>query len=188
MKTKILSVCASFSMLLGGLGATSTFAEGVEDVPSQSYVDELYPKTADNQVQSAGKEYARAFTCDAGTDWTEEPWTESGGYNWIVDKGNKGYVQEAERGGTTLGVVLDDVIIDFSYSYLVKLSYDGNNKSHVRGIQSTLKCLGYNPGTIDGIYGKTTEAAVKAFQKKRGLTEDGVVGKQTYHYLSFAAY
>lgn len=43
-------------------------------------------------------------------------------------------------------------------------------------------------GTADGIYGDGSKGAVKAFQKRRGLTVDGQVGKKTYHYLSFAAY
>jgi peptidoglycan hydrolase-like protein with peptidoglycan-binding domain len=43
-------------------------------------------------------------------------------------------------------------------------------------------------GTADGIYGDGSKGAVKAFQKRRGLTVDGQVGKKTYLYLSFAAY
>lgn len=137
---------------------------------------------------SVGKEYARSFSCDASTAKTNEPWTESAGYTWIKSNGTKGYVQNAARGGVTLGVVLNDTTIDFSNPHLVKKSYAGNKVSYVKGIQVTLKCLGYYTGTVDGIYGDGSEAAVKAFQKNRGLKVDGQVGKKTYHYLSFAAY
>ncbi|MFE4897672.1 peptidoglycan-binding domain-containing protein [Peribacillus butanolivorans] len=115
---------------------------------------------------SVGKEYARSFSCQAATAKTYEPWTESAGYTWIKSNGTKGYVQNAARGGVTLGVVLNDTTIDFSNSYLVKKSYGGNNPNHVKGIQVTLKCLGYYTGTVDGIYGDGSEAAVKLFKRE----------------------
>jgi peptidoglycan hydrolase-like protein with peptidoglycan-binding domain len=39
----------------------------------------------------------------------------------------------------------------------------------VRDLQAALKALGYNPGPIDGVFGATTEAAVKAFQQARAV-------------------
>jgi N-acetylmuramoyl-L-alanine amidase len=36
---------------------------------------------------------------------------------------------------------------------------------------------------VDGVFGKGTKTAVIAFQKKNGLTADGVVGKSTYKAL-----
>src|SRR5436305_6353350 len=50
----------------------------------------------------------------------------------------------------------------------------------VRDLQEALKALGYNPGPIDGVFGATTESAVKAFQQARGITADGIVGKVTW--------
>ena len=34
--------------------------------------------------------------------------------------------------------------------------------------------------TVDGLFGKNTEAAVKSYQKKHGLTVDGIVGANTW--------
>lgn len=46
-------------------------------------------------------------------------------------------------------------------------------------IQKRLKQWGYYNGSIDGIFGSGTLAAVKAFQRKNGLVVDGIVGSKT---------
>ncbi|WNG41343.1 peptidase [Archangium violaceum] len=53
----------------------------------------------------------------------------------------------------------------------------------VRALQNRLNALGFNAGTADGDFGPKTLAAVKAFQKSRGLTADGVVGPKTWDKL-----
>ena len=50
-------------------------------------------------------------------------------------------------------------------------------------LQKALLRAGYDPGPIDGRIGKKTRAAVKAFQRKSGLTADGVVGEKTWAAL-----
>lgn len=42
-----------------------------------------------------------------------------------------------------------------------------------------LKSLGFDPGKIDGIYGKNTRSAVEDFQESKGLYDDGIVGRLT---------
>ena len=46
-------------------------------------------------------------------------------------------------------------------------------------IQTRLKSLGFDPGPLDGDWGRLTMAAVKAFQKAHGLDVDGIVGPIT---------
>ena len=55
----------------------------------------------------------------------------------------------------------------------------GSYGSTVRQIQEKLKTWGYYSGETDGIYGSKTEEAVKKFQKKNGLTADGIAGSAT---------
>ena len=52
-----------------------------------------------------------------------------------------------------------------------------------RLIQERLNSLGYNCGSVDGIFGSGTENAVKALQKAHGLTADGIVGQKTWRIL-----
>lgn len=55
----------------------------------------------------------------------------------------------------------------------------GSAGSVVTQIQQKLSQWGYYSGTVDGVYGSQTEKAVRQFQRKNGLTVDGVAGKQT---------
>lgn len=59
----------------------------------------------------------------------------------------------------------------------------GSKGTQVKVLQWLLALNGYNVGTIDGIFGSNTQAAVKAFQKARKLAVDGVAGKNTWSNL-----
>lgn len=55
----------------------------------------------------------------------------------------------------------------------------GDQGQGVADIQKALIADGYDPGAADGVFGARTTVAVKAFQKDKGLTADGVVGPIT---------
>ena len=59
----------------------------------------------------------------------------------------------------------------------------GSTGSDVKDLQTKLKKLGYYDAYVDGDYGDTTVAAVRAFQKKYNLTADGIAGKETLKKL-----
>lgn len=59
------------------------------------------------------------------------------------------------------------------------LSKYGSRGEEVRTIQTKLKRWGYYNGNVDGIYGSQTMEAVKKFQRKNGLTVDGIAGTKT---------
>ena len=59
----------------------------------------------------------------------------------------------------------------------------GNRGEDVKQLQRELRKNGFDPGEIDGIYGKLTESAVLRFQRAKGLTADGVADKQTLQAL-----
>ena len=67
-----------------------------------------------------------------------------------------------------------------------KLRLGEGDPDLVRQLQQTLIAAGYDPGSVDGSFGPTTEAAVTAFQQDNGLSADGVVGPETASALNSA--
>ena len=61
--------------------------------------------------------------------------------------------------------------------------YSGSRGESVKTLQEKLNAKGYNAGSVDGIFGKNTRAAVMAFQNANGLAADGIVGKLTWAKL-----
>ena len=59
----------------------------------------------------------------------------------------------------------------------------GSRGDAVRKLQELLNALGYDCGSVDGIFGSKTKAAVLAFQKANGLGADGIVGPLTWGKL-----
>ncbi|MBE5787440.1 MAG: hypothetical protein E7324_07875 [Clostridiales bacterium] len=59
----------------------------------------------------------------------------------------------------------------------------GNSGKHVIALQQALKIKGFYTQPIDGKYGNNTVSAVKAFQKSKGLTQDGSAGNDTIKAL-----
>lgn len=74
------------------------------------------------------------------------------------------------------------VYFDISMPYLAKSGYI-NAGEEVKTVQLLLNAMNYGKLTVDGIFGEETDAAVKRFQKSRGLDEDGIVGPDTWRYL-----
>lgn len=66
------------------------------------------------------------------------------------------------------------------------LSRYGSRSEEVRQIQLRLRDAGFYKGSIDGIFGSQTLAAVKSYQADRGLTVDGIVGPQTLAKLGLS--
>ena len=96
------------------------------------------------------------------------------------------------------GLHADGVVGTGTYKYLfegvsktlitsAKTENDVKHVLSIKEIQTALKKLGYYTGTIDGVTGSKTKAAIQKFQKANKLTADGVVGQTTKTKLIAAA-
>lgn len=70
---------------------------------------------------------------------------------------------------------------DRTLSYTLAAQMTGDD---VTALQVRLAELGYNTGRPDGVFGPTTDACVRDFQRHRGLAEDGVFGRDTFRELT----
>lgn len=62
----------------------------------------------------------------------------------------------------------------------------GHRGEDVRWVQRRLQMHAFQPGPADGVFGKRTDAAVRAFQTAKKLEIDGIVGPQTRKALAAA--
>jgi peptidoglycan hydrolase-like protein with peptidoglycan-binding domain len=63
---------------------------------------------------------------------------------------------------------------------------EGATGAQVKQLQERLQQLGFKLGTADGVFGAGTKAAVIAYQKSKGMVEDGIVGEKTWAALDLA--
>jgi peptidoglycan hydrolase-like protein with peptidoglycan-binding domain len=54
-----------------------------------------------------------------------------------------------------------------------------NSQPEVAEVQKKLRIKGFNPGSVDGVFGSFTEEAVKHFQQANKLTPTGIVDRET---------
>ena len=78
-------------------------------------------------------------------------------------------------------------IIALAQSASADLYKKGSSGEMVSQIQTRLKNWGYYDGAVDGVYGSRTEAAVRFFQQKNGLSQDGQAGDQTLAALGISS-
>ncbi len=93
--------------------------------------------------------------------------------------------QTAEDGtATTLNGFLNKEFVKISSaetaSNMLKIGMSG---AEVRNIQEQLRKRNFLLAPATGYFGDVTEGAVKAFQRKAGLSSDGIVGAKTYEML-----
>jgi hypothetical protein len=59
-----------------------------------------------------------------------------------------------------------------------------HHSDFIKKVQTKLNDSGYRSGPVDGIKGPMTTRAVKAFQKAKGLSADGIIGPRTREALA----
>ena len=93
-------------------------------------------------------------------------------------------IKQNKRRIFMIGIMTLSILSIICYIFLKNneveaLSKYGSRGDEVTQIQTKLKRWGYYNGNIDGIYGSQTQEAVRYFQRKNGLTVDGIAGPNT---------
>lgn len=95
-------------------------------------------------------------------------------------------LSEWDEWGTLAAVDYSDMEPDIVVIDALKPLKQGDSGLTVKWLQEQLLVAGESVGEkgADGIFGRSTKAAVESFQRKNGLTVDGIVGKQTLAALT----
>ncbi len=145
------------SVLLGVVGALALVACS-SDEPSSS---------------TGGATIAGGSTDQPGTTTTTAEPADDGATTTTAESTSGSTTSTTATTGTTVGRVVDDPSDNV---------HSGDSGPGVEQIQYILTANGYDL-PVDGEFGPVTETAIRDFQKKNGLTVDGVVGPITWATL-----
>lgn len=154
----------------------------------QEDLDELdyYSGTVTGKFGNLTKEAVRLFQKDHGltSDGIAGPKTLAKIKSEIT-----GEEAKAEESGTAIGAGTVTVNPSVLLKDVSKLNTEvtlrlGSRSGYVTRMQKALSALGYYTDKCDGVFGSDTEAAVKLYQKVRGLMEDGVAGRATLRAIN----
>ena len=79
--------------------------------------------------------------------------------------------------------VLSFVVEIHAHPVLIEHTEDSRGAGAVTRLVQELINQGYYTGSVTNVYTSAVQAAVRAFQSAKGLTVDGIAGKQTQHAL-----
>ncbi|MGI5892108.1 MAG: L,D-transpeptidase family protein [Bacillota bacterium] len=106
---------------------------------------------------------------------------------WLVGKQNASHgcirMKDEDAKEVKNLVTLGTVVIIKQDSLPFRNMGNGTAGSDVYNMQIMLKNMGFYTGTIDGIYGKGMERAVKSFQRTYHMKDDGIIRKSTYEKI-----
>jgi peptidoglycan L-alanyl-D-glutamate endopeptidase CwlK len=79
-----------------------------------------------------------------------------------------------------VGVTVDGIFGPKSKKAAPVIQKGKSSATWIKFVQGLLYCNGYDPKGFDGIFGNGMLAAIKQFQKDNKLTQDGIVGPNTF--------
>lgn len=98
-----------------------------------------------------------------------------------------GYATDPQYPQKLIGIIEINKL--YQYDEIAKKGGDsmtlkvGDKGEEVKKLQENLKKLGYDVGTIDGIYGTGTKKAVEQFQVASNIQKDGIAGQATVNHI-----
>lgn len=177
----ILYSAAAPSVKATAAPATSTPAPAVTPAPQTGYPYTTYTTASVNLREKATTNSDRLATVSKGA--TVTVLADSGDFVQVSYNGKGGYLMKdyvyipvSQLPGNTL-----DQNVQAQKNYLPLKQ--GSAGSHVKALQEALQELGFYSGTVDGSYGLGTVTALKTFQKKNNLRQDGVASPEVQQLI-----
>ena len=124
---------------------------------------------------------AQAFDPVACAMAAHRVWAANGWHAWVTYTSGS-YLQFTHRATIAARVILPG---QFVIARFLRLLYPQLRGVDVAAVQHALGPK-YYAGTVDGVYGPMTTAAVQRWQHDHHLTDDGIVGPQTAQSFKFA--
>lgn len=118
----------------------------------------------------------RMIYSSAAPTYTGNSYTDTDNTITFGDTDDQDYEATATRKPSSSSNSSDSSDDEDSGTGYTALSF-GDTGTRVRSLQSSLKTLGYYNGSLDGVYGSGTVAAVKRFEKAYGKTQTGIATK-----------
>lgn len=134
------------------------------------------------RVNSAGRAYHIGYVVDMACSVVEAKSRDDGVVKRALNASGKYYWNAFGRPQYFAGEI-EAQAPAWAVARLLKRTSPMLRGEDVRGLQQALIDAGHSPGTVDGIFGQSTERAVKSYQKAAKLTADGKAGKNTVRAL-----
>lgn len=191
----------------GGSGSTTTTTKSVEEIAKEVIADKWGKDPARSAALTAAGYNAAAvqakvnelFGKSSSTTTTPAAPAVTGQIatiqKWLNSNYNSGLTVDNSAGALTKKAIVKAVQTEMNKQYGSKLVVDGSFGSLSKGawkafkqgtsgnltrlVQAILYAKGFDPKGFDGSFGSGCDAAVRAYQKAKGLTVDGWVGQQT---------
>jgi hypothetical protein len=152
------------------IGASLGWAASVVFTPPKDVLD----STAYTYVEVAQGEVGSSINLNTVAEWTTIP-IGSNKASGTVTSVKLSAGDQVKQGSTLYTVDLRPVKIAKGSVPAFRSLSQGLTGPDVKQLQRMLKTLGYYRGKLDGSYSWSTTSAVRAWQKKSGVVQDGVV-------------
>ncbi len=192
--TRRCLVIAGMASVLTACGGSSgdTVPLGDQDFDNDDIINSLDPD-ADGDLILDSEDNFVDLDLDGFDDRTGETEAEANASDVPGDEDNDGFtdVSETNQCGSENGTDNNSSTATWDDNCVIKRStVNGQfaDSLYSVGVQRVAFCTGFGTGDdytafADGEYGPGSEAAVQAFQRAEGLTDDGIVGPQTWARL-----
>lgn len=170
-----------------GASCAETLSPNTRDMSLDEFLDFLEPQ--EEKIDDKGNVLAPArggAICQSASDWNRQKTALEQACNLLGKSCSYEMREVLQKVTTSVDTLQAKVSVKKEESIVTAIfaiPASGSVGDHVTALQKALKTHGFNPGTVDGIFGPKTLLAVSEFQKSLGLPGSGIIGPKTLQGL-----